>query len=97
MGHQRNRKRERQSQQRQARPAFTSPWDYADPFDDDRLGLLFEMQHGELRSLVAKTCNSCADFIEDENAGRGECLHPGSGILSPWSDTPACGFHSRRR
>jgi hypothetical protein len=39
-----------------------------------------------------KTCGRCQEWIGDELGGRGECLHPGSGILRPWWDTPACPF-----
>jgi hypothetical protein len=40
-----------------------------------------------------KTCGRCQEWISDELGGRGECLHPGSGILRPWWDTPACPFY----
>jgi hypothetical protein len=40
----------------------------------------------------ARTCGRCAEWLADEVGGRGECLHPGSGILKPWWDTPACDF-----
>jgi hypothetical protein len=45
----------------------------------------------------AKSCGGCREFVEDQEGGRGTCLHPGSGILSPWTDTPACAFHHARR
>ena len=40
----------------------------------------------------AKTCGRCHEWLADEVGGRGECLHPGSGILRPWWETPACAF-----
>ena len=44
-----------------------------------------------------KACGGCHEFVEDQEGGRGTCLHPGSGILSPWTDTPACPFYRARR
>jgi hypothetical protein len=41
---------------------------------------------------ATRTCGRCQEWIGDELGGRGECLHPGSGILRPWWDTPACPF-----
>jgi hypothetical protein len=38
------------------------------------------------------TCGRCREFLADELGGRGECLHPGSGVLRPWWDTPGCPF-----
>jgi hypothetical protein len=43
-------------------------------------------------STSAATCGRCREFLADEVGGRGECLHPGSGVLRPWWDTPACPF-----
>ena len=43
------------------------------------------------------SCGRCREFIEDAEGGRGTCLHPGSGILAPWTDTPGCDFFARRR
>jgi hypothetical protein len=55
------------------------------------------MARGEPSVVTQKQCGNCREFIEDAEGGRGECLHPGSGILSPWTDTPACQFHDRAR
>ncbi len=57
--------------------------------------------HDQAASVVtlrsAKTCSSCHEFVEDGEGGRGTCLHPGSGILAPWTDTEACTFYANRR
>ena len=39
-----------------------------------------------------RTCGRCQEWIADEVGGRGECLHPGSGMFKPWWETPACPF-----
>jgi hypothetical protein len=41
---------------------------------------------------LPKTCGRCQEWVADEVGGRGECLHPGSGMLKPWWETPACPF-----
>jgi hypothetical protein len=51
---------------------------------------------GRVDKATAKSCGSCHEFIEDQEVGRGTCLHPASGIFAPWYDTPACPFHRRR-
>jgi len=43
------------------------------------------------------TCEGCHEFVPNEDFGRGTCLHPGSGIVAPWTDTEACQFHEPRR
>ncbi|GIW15004.1 MAG: hypothetical protein KatS3mg063_0857 [Tepidiforma sp.] len=48
-------------------------------------------------AAAARTCGGCREFVEDGDLGRGTCLHPGSGVLHPWTDTPACEFWSRGR
>ncbi len=45
----------------------------------------------------ALTCENCHEFVPNDEAGRGRCLHPGSGVLGPWPDTEACQFHEARR
>jgi hypothetical protein len=54
----------------------------------------FSLMRGGSQAL---TCGTCREFVEDGDGGRGTCLHPGSGILSPWTDTPGCPFHSLAR
>lgn len=44
-----------------------------------------------------KVCGRCRNWLERaEIGGRGECDHPGSGIMFPYNDTPACPFWERR-
>lgn len=53
---------------------------------------------GESRARsTAKVCGGCREFVEDQEGGRGTCLHPGSGILLPWTDTPGCDFYAASR
>jgi hypothetical protein len=40
-------------------------------------------------------CGRCHEFVEDGEGGRGTCLHPASGIMFPWYDTPGCDFYRR--
>lgn len=46
---------------------------------------------------VARVCGNCREWFGEEVGGRGDCAHPGSGFLRPWSDTPACPFFEARR
>ena len=48
---------------------------------------------------AVKTCGTCREFVQDAEFGRGRCLHPGSGVFSPWDDSAACDFYagSKRR
>jgi len=107
MGRRRKRKQERRSEQRstgwRARedepdvaarvPDYLSPqaMDLLFGFGSDSLD-----EYGKVPAAV-ETCGGCLEFVEDEVGGRGECLHPGSGVLSPWTDTAACAFYARRR
>jgi len=100
MGHRRQRKQLRKTGQRtRDRDVFWSPEPsgFSDELDSDFAALL-DMQRGGFSVPVAvKQCGNCREFVEDQEGGRGTCLHPGSGILSPWTDTEACQFHTRRR
>lgn len=49
------------------------------------------------RTEVPKTCGGCRQFIEDHDFGRGTCLHIASGILNPYTDTPACEYFERTK
>lgn len=104
MGHRKNRKKEPRWADEVARdPApgrrrgggltdlFVGP-----PREDD-YALLVAMARGDQTVVAQKQCGACREFVEDQEGGRGECLHPGSGILSPWTDTPACQFYDRVR
>ncbi|MFN0094935.1 MAG: hypothetical protein ACKVVT_09170 [Dehalococcoidia bacterium] len=105
MGRRKSRKQERRQQKRDSlfgganAPVSFEP--RADPFD---LGLhelsvddFAAFWPGESRARAVKACGNCREFVEDAEGGRGTCLHPGSGILSPWTDTPPCDFHHARR
>jgi hypothetical protein len=44
-----------------------------------------------------RICGLCRNWFDrGVIGGRGECDHPGSGILFPYDDTPACDFFVRR-
>lgn len=94
MGHRKNRKKDRRQRQElqrwDSRPAVTE-----DQFIESDVSLLLEM--ARQRAEPPKMCGGCREFVEDQEGGRGTCLHPGSGILSPWTDTPACDFFARGR
>jgi hypothetical protein len=48
-------------------------------------------------AAVAKVCGRCRNFmLSDVPGGRGECDHPGSGFMYPYTDTPACPFFDGR-
>jgi len=97
MGHRKNRKRERRGGNGVAEPGFQpgldSEWlllnNDLDPFD------ALIASSPSARTEAVKACGACKEFIEDQEGGRGTCLHPGSGILSPWTDTSACDFFVR--
>ena len=91
MGHRKNRKRQRQSDA-WAPPISKLPeddWSGTAP-DSDYLLLLGD--NIRERAPAVSLCGGCREFVEDQEGGRGTCLHPGSGILSPWTDTPGCEF-----
>jgi hypothetical protein len=103
VGRKQNRKRARRQRARDAGfdlgipHAGFDPWAppaLPDSVDDD--GSLLAFFAGR-RPAGPKSCGNCREFIEDGEFGRGTCLHPGSGILSPWETTPACEFHAPRR
>lgn len=105
MGRRRNRKLERRRKEREIpadEPAVVMAWPGDSDWDDEppswgglgRRGSLL----GQFRSAGA-TCGTCREFVEDGDTGRGRCLHPGSGVFAPYTDTGGCEFHSggRRR
>ncbi len=101
MGRRKNRKRERRQEQRSpdalawsVGPPTLAPV-YVPP-EEEEYDYLFQ-SFGRGQRPGVKACGGCREFIEDAEGGRGTCLHPGSGILSPWTDTPGCDFHFRRR
>jgi len=98
MGHRRQRKRERKSEQqfRGSPDRWSDRALFARP-KDEPAGRFFDPTAGVVALHVAKTCGGCHEFVEDAEGGRGTCLHPGSGVLSPWTDTEACSFYASRR
>lgn len=70
------------------RPASPGPLTFL-PFDGGR--------DESDRPAAIRTCGGCLEWYPHEEGGRGDCHHPGSGFVSPWSDTAACPFYSSRR
>lgn len=97
MGHRKNRKRDRRNQDWD-RPAFqrTGTRGLRPPNDRDLLVLMGDASAPE-RPPATRHCGGCHEFIEDQEGGRGTCLHPGSGVLSPWTDTESCAFFQAQR
>ncbi len=97
MGRRRSRKAERRRLARHARDFDWVPG----PTEEELLALELESDDWDLppghpfreaAATAPNVCGRCREFVEDGDAGRGTCLHPGSGVLSPWTDTPACDF-----
>jgi hypothetical protein len=102
MGKRRKRKLERRQQSRNSNlldfgipppEATYADEDISSVESDEELMMLFTGR----RPATAKTCGSCREFVEDGEFGRGTCLHPGSGVFSPWDTTAACDFYNGRR
>lgn len=85
MGHKKNRKRQRRAER----------WDdqgYREPLIPTPLTDFGPTSMVPHPPPSLKLCGGCREFVEDQEGGRGTCLHPGSGVLSPWTDTEACAF-----
>ena len=100
MGHRRNRKRDRRSAPSlsEANGGIPQGLDWL-PLNADR-DLIFNLAAeltGGGRATVVKHCGTCREFVEDQEGGRGRCLHPGSGVLCPWTDTLTCEFYVPQR
>lgn len=101
MGHRKNRKRERRQEQERRdgwrhQPQVTEE-DFLAPEPFSLLEFTRYQGFGALRTEPPKTCGTCRQFVEDHDFGRGTCLHIASGILSPYTDTPACEYFERTR
>jgi len=100
MGHRRNRKRDRKNALETAgkhsgpSSSYDSDWMMLAPDSDSTLFAAFTQSRPE---PATSACGGCREFVEDQEGGRGTCLHPGSGVLSPWTDTLACQFFVARR
>jgi hypothetical protein len=103
MGRRRQRKLIRKSERRDRRNRYarqiTEPYQDDDDFhtSDDIDHIFAGLYRGQVQITATATCGRCSEFVEDGDFGRGTCLHPASGVLAPWHDTPACPFFSGNR
>ena len=96
MGRRRNRKLERRT--RNSAAILLQPSvEELDLMDDQELEALVLNHMKQPFAPGPSLCGACKEFIEDGEGGRGTCLHPGSGVLSPWTDTTGCDFFTPRR
>ena len=97
MGHRKNRKRERRRDdwEQDARPS-SGKWKER-PAPEANLLIAMGPASAPERLPETRRCGGCREFIEDQEGGRGTCLHPGSGVLSPWTDTESCAFFQAQR
>ena len=100
MGRKRARKRERRAAQRSGLGGWDAPVGLDErAFDlmgDDEILAMLPMLAREEPLPTGRACGGCREFLEDREGGRGTCLHPASGVLSPWTDTEACSYWARR-
>ena len=103
MGHRKQRKRARKQSARQwdddrlfADPALEQ-WLTPRPDDEPPPAWQWQDAFAAVGRPPMKTCGGCREFVEEMENGRGTCLPPGSGILSPWTDTEACPFYEAAR
>ena len=102
MGHRKNRKRERKQEQGQRdrwrrQPQVTEEY-FLEPEPISLVELAgFRGAMGPAGTERPKTCGGCRQFVEDHDFGRGTCLHIASGILNPFTDTPACDYFERTK
>ncbi len=102
VGRRKNRKRERrqeqQSRERWTRQPQVTEEDFLKPEPlTSLLGITQRHDFPGFRSELPKTCGNCRQFVEDHDFGRGTCLHIASGILNPYTDTPACDYFERTK
>ena len=100
MGHRRNRKRDRRSVPFLSDSGSEIPQGIDWPPPNKERDLVFTLAAGLTgrgRETAVKHCGACREFVEDQEGGRGTCLHPGSGVLCPWTDTVACEFYIPQR
>ena len=96
MGHKKNRKQQRRGQRWNDAPLQDElGWRQPNTVGSDFLVLIGATL--DSASPATSRCGDCREFVEDQEGGRGTCLHPGSGVLAPWSDTEACAFFDGRR
>jgi hypothetical protein len=104
VGHRKNRKKDRrqdqQSRDRWRRQPQVSEEEFITPLEPVSLLEIAGLRGGGMygrREDIPKTCGGCRQFVEDHDFGRGTCLHIASGILNPYTDTPACEYFERTR
>jgi hypothetical protein len=101
MGRRKNRKKERRQEQqgreRWMRLPPVSEEEFIQPEPISLMGIMQRHEFGPARGEAPKTCGGCRQFIEDHDFGRGTCLHIASGILNPYTDTPACDYFERSK
>ncbi|WP_322797442.1 hypothetical protein [Tepidiforma sp.] len=90
MGRRKERKRERRAQRREWLTSGRDPFEVGDPFEELPVTAVSP-------PAAQRVCGQCREFVEDREFGRGTCLHPGSGVMHPWTDTPGCDFWARGR
>ena len=99
MSRKRSRKQARRAAQRTGADRWATPGFDPEPdaFDADDMVTMWPLMARESLTVgVERACGGCREFVEDQEGGRGTCLHPASGVLSPWTDTPSCAFWARR-
>ncbi|MGE3074003.1 MAG: hypothetical protein AB7N24_12160 [Dehalococcoidia bacterium] len=101
MGHRKKRKRERrldqQSREHWRREPRVTEEDFIQP-QPISLAEFTGMTPGFFsRGEQPRTCGNCRQFVEDHDFGRGTCLHIASGIMNPFTDTPACDYFERTK
>jgi hypothetical protein len=104
VGHRKNRKKERrletQGRERWRRQPQVTEDEFIAPEPMSLLEIAGLRGGGGtfgIRTEAPKACGSCRQFVEDHDFGRGTCLHIASGILNPYSDTPACEYFERTK
>lgn len=105
MGRRKNRKAERRQGSRQTggadaflfEPDAFEAWLAENPLpppDPDDAVMALITSRDEPPAGPANSCGTCREFVPGTEFGRGQCLHPGSGVFAPWGDTAACAFYS---
>ena len=103
MGHRKNRKRERRQdpvgRERWRKQPQVSEEEFLVPEPISLLEIAGYRGGGSYGTRVdaPKACGACRQFVEDHDFGRGTCLHIASGILNPFTDTPACEYFERSK
>lgn len=92
MGRRQNRKRQRREMQRSG-----DGWGWLQPLPPVVTPESIAFAEPEPEAGRTVVCGGCREFVEDGEFGRGTCLHPASGVMAPWDDTPACDYYAAAR